>query len=234
MPQEISEMFRVVDIVGVILNGIIGGMIARRQRFDVVGFAVLAILSALGGGIMRDVLLMSGRPVALRDPMYFTSALAGAGIAYLIHLRGVAWRWFIFIADAIVLGAWAATGTWKALFLGVNWVPAILLGVMTAVGGGMLRDVMAGNVPQVFGGNNLYTVPAILAAGMVSIGFYAHIHPSILLPSAMGLGALLAMASNRFEWRLPTADEDPSPAALRRMATYLRLQRTKDDSNDTD
>ncbi|MBD4567083.1 trimeric intracellular cation channel family protein, partial [Xanthomonas citri pv. citri] len=73
-----------VDLLGVLTNGILGGVVARQLRMDLVGFVVLAIVSGLGGGMLRDTLLQQGFPVALTNPAYLTSALAGALIAYLL------------------------------------------------------------------------------------------------------------------------------------------------------
>ena len=88
----LPEIFRAIDLTGVLLNGVLGGRLARMKRFDAVGFCVLAITSALGGGMVRDVLLGAAPPVALTDPRYLTVALAGAGVAMLWKLDSRPWR----------------------------------------------------------------------------------------------------------------------------------------------
>ena len=84
MSLEADVVFDVVDLLGVLTNGILGGVVARQLRMDLVGFTVLAILSGLGGGILRDTLLQQGFPVALTNPAYLTSSLVGAVLAYLM------------------------------------------------------------------------------------------------------------------------------------------------------
>lgn len=103
MNENLAVAFSVIDLTGVVLNGILGGMLARQHRFDAVGFAVLAIISALGGGMVRDVLLDT-RPVALTDPWYLICALTGATVAFVIPLDVKLWRRLSPIIDAIVLG----------------------------------------------------------------------------------------------------------------------------------
>lgn len=164
---EVNDIFRVIDLTGVLLNGILGGKLARTKHFDAVGFVILAIMSAMGGGIVRDVMLQHGPPVALTDPLYISTALVGAGIAFFWKLSSRFWRIAFIIADGTVLGCWAATGAMKTLALGFGIMPALLLGITTAVGGGMIRDVTAGNVPMVFGGNNLYATPALVSAAIM-------------------------------------------------------------------
>ena len=79
--QTLPDLFRVIDLLGVLLNGILGGRIARIKRFDAVGFMVLAIMCALAGGMLRDIMLDQGPPVALTDPFYLGTALANSSMA---------------------------------------------------------------------------------------------------------------------------------------------------------
>ena len=89
--DSVTQALVWLDLTGVLANAILGGVIARSARLDVVGFAVLAILSGLGGGVIRDTLLQHGTPVALTNYSYVLTALAGAAIAYLIKVEGRAW-----------------------------------------------------------------------------------------------------------------------------------------------
>lgn len=213
--------FRLVDLMGVLLNGVIGGTIARQRRFDIVGFSVLAIISALGGGILRDVMIQDGRPVALTDRWYLLCALAGAVIAWVVPLRGRTWDTVLPFADGLVLGAWAATGTTKALSAGLGWLPSLLMGIITAVGGGMIRDIAVGNVPAVFGGNRLYATPAMISATGVLLANLA----GLSLGSQMIIGAVLGLAlttlAHFFDWRLPQHGDRPVTLTRGQLATLL-------------
>ena len=140
-------IFQAVDLAGVLANGVLGGLLARRLGFDPVGFVVLALISGLGGGVLRDLLLLVP-PVALHNPAYLGVALAGAAIAFLVDLRGTLTHRGLVVADALALGAWAATGATKALAQDLPLLSAILLGLVTAVGGGMIRDLVVREIPH--------------------------------------------------------------------------------------
>ncbi|MDO4916626.1 MAG: TRIC cation channel family protein, partial [Rothia sp. (in: high G+C Gram-positive bacteria)] len=134
--------FRVVDVSAVVANGLLGGAVARAFRFDVVGFILLAVLSGMGGGLIRDVLLGIGFPVALTDSSYWIGAIVAATLAYILDLGSQWASRVLVVVDFLGMGCWAATGTIKALGSGLHWLPAIALGITTAVGGGVLRDIM--------------------------------------------------------------------------------------------
>ncbi|WP_199422141.1 trimeric intracellular cation channel family protein [Actinotalea solisilvae] len=196
---------RAIDLVGVFLNGVLGGTIARQRRFDLVGFAILAIVSALGGGMLRDTLLQAGPPVALTDPLYLTTALAGAVVAFVVHLEGRWWNRTYLVGDAVVLGCWAATGATKALAAGLGALPAVLLGVTTAVGGGMIRDVVVGRVPAVFGGNTLYATSAVFAC-LVTIALHRAGLETLGMLAAIVVGSGVSILARWRSWTLPDAD----------------------------
>ena len=147
--NQLDDAVRVLDLLGVAANVLLAGVLAREKRFDLVGFLVLGVAAGLGGGMIRDTLLQRGTPVALTDLSYQSVAFATAVIAYLVHMEGRWWSRGIRIIDAIALGTWGAVGAQKALSLGLHWLPSIMLGTITAVGGGMVRDIMLRRTPIV-------------------------------------------------------------------------------------
>ena len=202
--EAITETFRFIDLTGVFANAVLGGVMARAERLDPVGFAVLAILSGLGGGLIRDTLLQQGTPVALVDPSYILTALAGAALAFVLHVEGRAWdRVFPFV-DALAIGCWAAVGAQKTLAAGLGWLPAVLLGTITAVGGGMVRDVVLRRIPSIFGGNTLYATSALVASGVMVL-FYRLGHSTVGLVAATLTGAGLTLLARWRGWQLPEA-----------------------------
>ena len=201
-----EAVFRFVDLAGVLANGVLGGAVARQLRMDPVGFVVLALTSALGGGVLRDTLLQAGTPVALADPAYLLTAIAGAFIAYLIELKGKWANRFLIVIDAFALGCWAATGTAKALAVDLEWLPAILIGVATAVGGGMISDIVVGQVPAIFGGNTLYATGALVAAVEMVILYNLGLQ-NVGMGVAIVSAAVLCTVARRRGWRLPGPGE---------------------------
>jgi uncharacterized membrane protein YeiH len=200
----ITETFRAFDLTGVFANAVLGGVLARAQRLDLVGFGALAIMSGLGGGLIRDTLLQHGTPVALTDYVYVVTALEGAALAYAIGVEGRLWdRGFPWI-DALALGCWAATGAQKTLAAGLGWLPAILLGTITAVGGGAIRDIVLRRIPAIFGGNTLYATPAVIASA-VMVAFYDARQVSLGLIVSTAVGAGLTLVARWRKWQLPAA-----------------------------
>ncbi|MFI7483144.1 trimeric intracellular cation channel family protein [Kocuria sp. M1R5S2] len=198
--------FEVVDLLGVLTNGILGGAVARQFKMDPVGFLVLAIASGLGGGMLRDTLLQAGFPVALTNPAYLGTAIAGATIAFFMQLQG---RWatrVLIVADALAMGCWAATGTGKALDVGLTWLPAVMIGVITAVGGGMIRDIAVGRVPMIFGGNTLYATGAVIGSAEMAV-LHGLDRPNWGMATAIVTAATITVVARRRGWRLPGPGE---------------------------
>lgn len=207
VPDALPNTFRALDLCGVLLNGILGGLIARRKNYDMVGFVVLAMLTATAGGILRDVMIQAGPPYALTDPYYLYTACAGALIAWRVPMRSRLARRFLIGADAVVLGTWAATGASKALANGLGIMPALLLGCLTAVGGSMIRDVSVGETPAVFGGNKLYAVPALCAAATDVVLVLSGAPEAYGMLAATLVGAGTCLLAYLRSWRLPVMEE---------------------------
>lgn len=208
--ENLNDIIRIVDLAGVLGNAILGGIAARSARLDLVGFGILAIMSGLGGGIIRDTLLQGGVPVALTDPYYLVLAIAGAAIAFVVPLQGKWTQRPLALIDALAVGCWSAVGVQKALDAGLEWLPAIILGMITAVGGGMVRDVLLMRVPSIFGGNTLYATSSLLAS-IVTVVFVSFGLPEIGAIAAILTGGSLSLLAKRFGWVLPTEVRIPRP-----------------------
>lgn len=230
MPVEleapaVADVFRVIDLTGVFGNAAVGGVIARAERLDPVGFATLAILSGLGGGMIRDTLLQVGPPAALLDAAYVLTALAAAAVTFAVTVEGRVWDRLWPVVDAIALGSWAAAGSLKTLATGLGWLPAILLGTITAVGGGALRDIVLRRTPTVLGGNTLYATCAAIAAA-VMVGAYAAGQSNAGLLVSTGVGASLCLLARRYGWMLPAGDSwSPRQVVPRRARRSLSRRR---------
>lgn len=216
--MEPDQLFRFLDILGVVANALLGGAVARSKNFDAIGFLILAIISGMGGGMIRDALLNT-MPIALTDPWYLPSAIIAALIALAVDTRGKWTNRLLLVADALVLGCWSATGASKALYVGLGVFPAIFLGVITAVGGSMLRDVLVNRVPGVFGGNPLYASISILGAGIMVV-FQSHGLPLWGMSVSTFLCAMLAIMARWRRWTLPGATSLTMPRP--RIPAHLR------------
>jgi uncharacterized membrane protein YeiH len=208
----IPGLLRALDLLGVLANALLGGVVARQHRLDPIGFGALALLSGLGGGVIRDVLLQRGTPVALTDSAYLATVLGGAAVAFVVPIDGRTWQRVFPLVDALALGCWAAVGAQKTLLFGLHWLPAVLLGTVTAVGGGAVRDVVLRRVPIIFGGNTLYATCALVASSLLVL--LQRNGVTVMAPLIATLaGAALYLLARWRGWALPA--EPPFPGSRR-------------------
>lgn len=217
----ISSIYEWMDVSGVLLMGIIGGTLARQRGYDIVGFLFIAMLSALGGGMIRDVLINQGTVAAMSQPEYLILAFTGALIARFVYFKGKAWELLQSHGDAIVSALWAATGAYKAIHYGLPVLPTIMMGVFTATGGSMIRDVVTGREPSVFGGNQPTVLPAVACAVTVLVG-----NSTGHLALSMVLGPVTSFALFLFgyygNWRV-SQDPDFAPVNATVNATATQV-----------
>ncbi|HEY1703555.1 MAG TPA: TRIC cation channel family protein [Trebonia sp.] len=194
----------IIDLLGVFANGLLGGAVARGRNMDLFGFAAMGLVSGLGGGIIRDVLLQHGTPVALTHPAYIPTALAGAGAAFVIRIEHQTWDRVFVLVDAAAISLWATAGALMTLAVGLGWLPAVLLGTITAVGGGATRELMLQHVPAVFTQGPLYAAVAVFVSAVQVLWtttFGPHDTAGTLVVIAAGI-ALRLVAYWR-GWKLP-------------------------------
>lgn len=158
----------VLDLVGVFAFALSGGLVAVRKRLDLFGVLVLAGAAALGGGVMRDLLIGETPPVGISDWRLVTCAAVAGLATFLFHPGIERISRIVRVLDAAGLATFAIAGALKALGAGVDPLASVLIGCITAVGGGMVRDVLAGSVPEVLR-REMYALPALFGAALVVV-----------------------------------------------------------------
>jgi uncharacterized membrane protein YeiH len=196
----------VLDLAGTFAFALNGALTAvRTAHLDIVGVITLGIITAVGGGIIRDVLLGALPPATFVDWRYLAVAAGGGLIAFLFS------RWLnrfaspIDVLDAAGLSLFAVTGAGKALELGVGPAQAILLGALTGVGGGTVRDVLIRQVPSVLS-SGLYAIPALVGAALVVAAASGGVHHVLGAPVALGAAGvcfLIRMVGLHFGFHAP-------------------------------
>ena len=197
-----SPTLVVLDLAGIFVFAISGGLVAVRKELDVFGVLVLAGTTGLGGGFLRDVLIDATPPAALADWRYLMVPAAAGLVTFWYHPAVGRLERQVGVLDAFGLALFCVTGALKALEYGLGPLPAALMGMLTAVGGGMLRDLLAGRVPAVFRGE-LYATPALAGAALAVA--CDHLDLPVAVSALVGAGTclvwrLLAMWRN---WRAP-------------------------------
>lgn len=160
----------ILDLLAILVFGISGGLTAVRMRLDIIGVVVLAMATGLGGGWIRDVLIGATPPAALADWRYLVTPLVAGVATFFLHPALGRVERSINIFDAFGLGLFSVAGAVKATEYGLGPLPATVLGLVTGVGGGVLRDVLAGRVPTILRKGELYATPAATGAAIACVG----------------------------------------------------------------
>jgi uncharacterized membrane protein YeiH len=192
-----------VDLGAVALFAATGAMVARQKRYDLVGAAVLSLVTGLGGALLRDgIFLQAGPPGALRDGRYLAAVLAGAvmGVLFAGVLHRL--RLIILLADAVGLGLYGVYGAQKAIQADLPVLAAILVGTVNAVGGGILRDVLVREEPLIFKSGQFYALAAMVGCAVFAL-LDVTLAQSTPLAATVGVAVTLALrlGSIRLGWR---------------------------------
>jgi uncharacterized membrane protein YeiH len=201
-----------LDLTGTFVFGLNGALTALRvTHLDVVGVVTLGMMTALGGGVIRDVLIGAVPPATFLYWPYFALAVGGALVAFVLN------HWLdrigmsITVLDAVGLSVFAVIGASKAVEFGLGAGPAVLLGVITAVGGGTIRDALVGQVPTVLR-SELYAIPALVAAAITVAAIGMDVYG---LAAALGAAAVcfvIRMLGVRYHLNAPRPPRFSSPS----------------------
>jgi len=198
-----------LDLTGVFVFALSGGLLAVRKGFDVVGVLVLAVAAGLGGGILRDVLIGAVPPVGISDWRLMAAAGAAGVITFFFHPRLPRIQPLVLVLDAVGLGLFAIAGTLKALEAGTTTLTAVVVGVLTAVGGGAIRDLLAGAPPRVLAERELYAVPALLGAATFAAFWTAGVVEPVVTSGCVALTVIVRLVALRLDWRAPAPRGGP-------------------------
>jgi uncharacterized membrane protein YeiH len=198
------SLLLVLDLAGTFVFAISGAMAGVTRRLDLFGILVLSFVAGNVGGITRDILIGSVPPAAISDWRYLAVSLLAGVITFYRYSAVERLRSPVLVFDAAGLALFAVSGAQKGLAFELNPVMAVLLGMLTGVGGGMMRDILLAEIPTVLRAD-LYAIAALAGAAVVVIGNPLHLPPT----ATTIIGALLCfglrlMAIHR-GWHLPIA-----------------------------
>ncbi|MGI5128365.1 trimeric intracellular cation channel family protein [Pseudonocardia sp. CA-107938] len=194
----------VLDLLGVAVFAASGALAAVHAKLDVFGVVVLAAVTAIGGGVVRDVLLGITPPTSLRQWEYLVVPAAVALLVFRWHPAVARLRRAVQLADALGLALFVTTGTSVALAAGAPAVTSALVGVITGIGGGVLRDVLLREIPTVLR-REVYAVAAALGALVVVLGDRLALPPVPVALAAAALVAVVRVLALWRHWNVPVA-----------------------------
>ena len=195
----------VVEMTAVTFGALSGALHATRKGLDTVGVFTIALVSAIGGGAVRDVLLQAGTPVFLVSPAYLASAAFASVVALLLARLVRTVLPALGVVDTLLIGVWVVIGAERALLVHLSYSSAAFLGVITATGGGLLRDLLCHDVPAAVRPGEWYVAAAIPAAVAFVVLVEAGAALEVAQAVAVAGAAALRVASLALGWRTPTA-----------------------------
>lgn len=203
-------LFIFLDLAGTFAFAISGAVAARERGLDGFGILAIAFTVACGGGVLRDLCIGATPPAGLADWRYLATAVVAAALA--MASQGVVERLAhpVVLFDSLGLGLFAVTGAQKALLFGWNAEVALLMGVVTAVGGGVARDVLLNRVPVILQ-REIYASAALVGAAIATFGDLLGWASPLITWSAVGVCFALRYLSLRYRWNLPRFQRQPPP-----------------------
>jgi uncharacterized membrane protein YeiH len=197
-----------IDLSAAFAGGLVGGLTAVEKHFDVTGVVTLAVLGGLGGGILRDVLLQNRGIWALSSSRPLLTCLAAALVAAFFYELANKLRGTLLLIGALSMGLFAVAGTDKAILAGLEWVPVILLGTITAIGGGVVQAMLLGEVPAVLKPGTLTASAAFAgAATYVLLVEWLGIVKPVAMTACVVMVVSLRLVSIKFGWESTTPND---------------------------
>ena len=206
-PLTPATLLLTLDLLGTFVFAMSGAAAGVKARLDVFGVCVLAFVAATAGGLTRDVLIGAIPPAGITDWRYVLTSLAAGAVTFVWHPRLQRLNTIILIFDAAGLGLFAVAGTEKALGYGLNPAASAMLGMLTGIGGGVVRDVLVNEVPVVLRAD-LYAVAALAGAAVVVVGALLHLPGAVMAPAGASLCFLMRLVAIRRRVNLPVAMPD--------------------------
>ncbi len=201
-PILLPPMF---EIAAIFAGAIAGGLVAVKRRYDAMGVLTLAIVNGLGGGMIRDALLQDQGVYALESPRALVTAVLAGFLTMFFFKPAERLQPILQLVDALSLALFALIGADKALMSGLGPIPAIMMGAITAVGGGLIRDIICNREPDALRPGSLYGTAAIVGSSMyVTLVLWLHFSKGWALFIAAFLTLALRMGSVWFGWMSPT------------------------------
>ncbi|HEU0121769.1 MAG TPA: trimeric intracellular cation channel family protein [Bryobacteraceae bacterium] len=202
--RAVRTLLQVLDAVGTFVFALSGAAAGIRARVDLFGVLVLSFAAATAGGIVRDLLIGAVPPASIKEWPYLAISVAAGVVMFYWQPSVERLRTPVLTFDAAGLGLFAVAGTQKALTYGIEPVQAALLGMLTGIGGGIVRDLLINEIPTVLRAE-LYAVAALAGAAVVVVGGMCGLPPAWTTAGGAVLCFALRMAAIRRGWKLPTS-----------------------------
>ena len=195
-----------LDLIGIFVFALSGALLGIRIQFDIVGVIVIGTITGLGGGMSPIRTSRMIPPAAFTDWRYLAVPVVAGLVAFRFHPKLARIERYVDWFDAMGLGLFCVLGTVKALSFGLDPIPAALMGVLTAIGGGVLRDLLANRTPVVLR-EDVYAIPALAGSLVVVMTWEAGVFREWVLIPAAALCITLRFLAIHYRWSAPRAPD---------------------------
>jgi uncharacterized membrane protein YeiH len=196
------------DLAATFLMALTGVWVAARRGYDLVGAFMLAFVTGVGGGLLRDAVFIKQIPLVMQDPSYMWAVVAAVAVGTITFRLAERFEGSIAYVDALAIGVYGVVGANKALIAGIAPAPALLVGMCNAVGGGLLRDVLVREEPLVFKPGQLYSLAALAGCVLfVVMSYHYGIDTNYSAWIAIAVTLLLRLLAIRFNWATTSVRE---------------------------
>ena len=206
-----------LDLIGIFFFATSGALLAARKQFDLVGSMALSLLAGLGGGFMRDILLDRGLPASLENPLYLAPPVLVSLLVYVGAIHPNRLNLTITLFDAAGLAMFTVSGVMIAHAMGLHPVSTVVVAAVAALGGGVLRDIVANEVPSIFDPRGVYVMPTVLGATVAELAADNGALNAYTGTLIAFLIFAVRMLAYRYRWRLFSADISQDKESLERL-----------------
>ncbi len=200
------NLIYILDLTGTFVFAISGALSGIEKKYDIFGILFLAFITAIGGGTTRDILLGITPVSWMNNIIYLYVIIAAVVVTFFTKTKIMKWRKTLFLFDSIGLGVFTVAGIKKTLELGLSWEVAIMMGVISATLGGVLRDVFNNDKPLILH-KEIYATACFAGALLIMIASYLGIPVVISVPVSIITVILIRIFAVKYEWTLPVIKE---------------------------
>jgi uncharacterized membrane protein YeiH len=201
--RNLTVTFAYFDLLAVLLFSISGSLAAIQKKFDFIGVFIVAFFSSVGGGLIRDsIFIQSGPPLVVTNSNYLLVILIGFSVSMFFYKKLSRMEMTMKLVDAISLGMYSVVGASAALRAELVPLAAVLIGMFNAVGAGLIRDILIGEVPKIFKPGRFYAGAAIVGSGLFTMLYdVAGMDETLAALMAIVFSFLVRILSVRFNWK---------------------------------
>lgn len=200
------SFFEILDLLGTLAFAISGALAGRERKLDLFGMVILAFATAIGGGTIRDVMIGISPVTWLTNLNYFYVTFLGVILALVFYKRFNFLRYSLFLFDTIGIAVFTLIGIEKGMAVGLHPIFCVTLGTITACFGGVIRDILANQIPIIFK-KEIYATACIFGGSVYYVLYHFQVNKEVMYITTAGIIIVIRLFAVRYKWSLPFAHD---------------------------